>query len=69
MVKPAIIESEVSPALRAYCEVTPGSAWYNSKNDRLSDIDQMMAKMVGGEVSIKSVIDHLLEKLQTLKCE
>lgn len=69
MIKPAIIESEVSPALRAYCEVTPGSSWINSKVDRLSDIDQLMAKMVGGDASVKSVIDHLLEKLQNLKCE
>lgn len=69
MIKPAIIESEVSPALRAYCEVTPGHALFNSQKDRLSDIDQMMAKMVGGTASIKSVIDHLLEKLQNLKCE
>ncbi len=69
MIKPAIIETEVSPALRSYCEVTPGSRWFNTAKDRTSDIDKMMAKMVGGEASIKSVIDHLLEKLQTLKCE
>jgi hypothetical protein len=69
MIKPAIIEEEVSPGLRAYCEVTAGSRWTNSMKDRPADIDQMMAKMVGGEASIRSVVAHLLEKLQNLSCD
>ena len=69
MIKPAIIEEEVSPGLRAYCEVTSGSRWTNTTKDRPSDIDEMMAKMVGGDASIRSVVAHLLEKLQNLGCE